>query len=141
MRRERNVRRRHGRRLAERVQRARSHERDVDGQHDDDLVARLAQSGDHTVHRRPRGGSVVEHREREAVGLLADDEHLVADLAQQALCTLRQRLAPEPRHAFGDPNRSDAPPTSTTPVSSVTRRSGRARCTRLPGRRGRSRTA
>ena len=42
--------------------------------------------------------------------------------------------------AFGDPNRSDAPPTRTTPVSAVTPRSGRARCTRLRGRRGRSRT-
>ena len=93
----RNARRRHGRRLAERPQRARSHQRDVDGQRDDDLVARMAQARDHTVDGRPRRRPVVEHREGQVVCALADDEHFVADLAEQALCALRERLASEPR--------------------------------------------
>ena len=60
-----------------------------------DVVPSLPQGSDNPVDGRPRDGAVVENRERQTVGGLAHDEHLVACLLEQPSRSGRQRLAAE----------------------------------------------
>ena len=89
--------------IAQGAQRARGHQRDVHGEDDGHVVPGGAEPCDHAVHRRPGGGAVVEDVERKHVGLLPDDQHLVARLGQQPVPTLGERLAPEPRERLRRP--------------------------------------
>jgi hypothetical protein len=74
-------------------------QRDVDGNHDGDVVPCRAKSGDDAGDRRAHVGPVVEHieRELESVVTLADGNPFVALLSEQAPGTFRERLAVELR--------------------------------------------
>ena len=81
--------------------------------------------------RRGRERAPARRRRRRATGngsarrelRLADDEHLVAGLGEQPMAALGERLPAEPGERLGEPNRREAPPTRSTPVSGASSRS------------------
>ena len=100
---QRNARARDGTGLAERTQRPRCDERVVDGQRHDDVVAGGTHACEEAVDGRPLGDAVVDDRERKRRSelCLADDQHLVAGLGEEAMSSLRERLAAEPGERLG----------------------------------------
>ena len=115
---------RHGTRLAERPERAGRHERVVDRERDDDVVPRAAQPRDEPVHRRAVGGSVVDDGERQAAAGRPPCRRPRTSSHASARRRRPRSASVSPRNrarAFGEPNRREAPPTSSTPVSRVTR--------------------
>ena len=132
----------HGTRAEQIAQELARHERAVDRQHE--THPRATPRAVRRSARRPARArrTVVENRERQRdpVRLLADGHHLLARLPEHAPATLRERLAAEDvASAFGEPNRSDAPPTRRMPVAA--RRSATAPCTPSSAPRASSRRA
>ena len=74
------------------------HARAVDGQDDAGVVRGRAHPGSDAVRGRTLLDAVVQHRERqvERIGLLADHEHLLADLGEHAV------------RAFGEPRTAES---------------------------------
>ena len=94
---------RHGLGLDEATEQRRGHARRVDGQDDAGVMGCRPHARGDAVRGRPLLDAVVEHREREIerVRLLADDDHLLADLREQAVRSLGERLAAEPGERLG----------------------------------------
>ncbi len=75
--------------LDELSEQVRRHERDIDREHEADVVRGSVQSSDHTVSRCSVDRPVVEHGERQhELALLPDRENLVAGLVQDPPATL-----------------------------------------------------
>jgi len=77
--------------LAERTHDLGSDPGAVDGQEHDDIVRSSVQARDNARDRRTDLGGVVDHVERQLAGL-ADDEHLVTYLTEDAPCPVDERL-------------------------------------------------
>ena len=103
---------------AQLAQQLRRHERAVDREEDRELGRGRAQPGDDARDRRPRLGRLDDDVERQLEVALADREPQRERLARGSASHASASVSPRKlASGFGEPKRSDAPPTSSTPVT------------------------